>query len=179
MTSHPLAEDYFRWLAPQIREEHDPNRTHWGLVQIMHEKEYAQDRLVHNDHNRLKDGLALRTRFCYAHHIHPGSLSDLGPCSFLEVLIGLSHRMAFDLGGSPPGWAWCLVLNLELDKLADPVGERKASKIHTILDRCIHRDYAPDGFGGFFPLAWPNEDQRYVEIWYQMAAWINERHPEH
>jgi hypothetical protein len=36
-----------------------------------------------------------------------------------------------------------------------------------------------DGTGGFFPLAWPQEDQRAVELWYQLNSFVEELHPEH
>jgi hypothetical protein len=51
--------------------------------------------------------------------------------------------------------------------------------VEDILDTCIWRTYQPDGQGGFFPLAWPEEDQTKVELWYQIAAYIDELHPEH
>lgn len=177
MSSHPLAEDYLRWLEPQIRDENDnPNKTYWDLLGIMFEKEFVW--LIPNDDNRIVDGLDLRVEFCYAQHIRPNSLKNLGPCSFLEVLLGLSRRLAFTAGGSAPGWAWILVTNLELHRMADPVSQRKRRQIHDILDACIWRTYTPDGMGGFFPLAWPDEDQTQVEIWYQMASYFEEIHPE-
>jgi hypothetical protein len=183
MNNHPLAEDYLRWLAPQIRDENDNGLDHayWDLLVIMFDKEYPLQaaQLVPNDDNRLGDGLDLRVEFCYARHVRQGALADLGPCSFLEILIGLSRRLAFNVGGPPSGWAWTLLCNLELRRMTDPLSSYKARKIHNILDGCIWRNYQPDGTGGFFPLAWPEEDQRNVELWYQMAAWINELHPEH
>lgn len=177
MNNHPLAEDYLNWLAPQIRDEHDGSKTYSDLLTLMFNKEFVW--LVPNDDNRLGDGLGLRVEFCYAYHIRQGSLAHLGPCSFLEVLIGLSRRLAFDVGGNAPGWAWTLISNLGLRRMSDHLSRYKLEKANDILDRCVWRNYDPDGSGGFFPLAWPNEDQRKVELWYQMAAWINELHPEY
>lgn len=150
--------------------------TYWDLISVMFEKEFIW--MVPNDHNRLADGMDLRVEFCYAQHIRHDALDDLGPVSFLEVLIALSRRLAFAAGGEPPGWAWILVVNLELDKLFDPLSNRKLRKLDDILERVIWRTYAPDGSGGFFPLAFPEEDQTQKEIWYQMAAYIDEMHPE-
>lgn len=174
--SNSLTEDYLYWLAPQIRDERT-NKTYWDLLTIMFEKEFVW--LVPNDDNRLQDGLDLRVDFCYAQHIRSDALRNLGPCSFLEVLIGLSRRLAFDTGGGAPGWAWQLLINLELHKMADPLGRARKHRVHDILDTVIWRTYNPDGCGGFFPLSWPDEDQRQVELWYQMSAYINELHPEH
>lgn len=183
--SSTLSEDYLRWLAPQIRDEQDglsnPRREFWGLLELMYEKEFVT--FVPNDHNRCVDGLDLRLEFtretrtgrrgpvlrAFLDRVHPDP-----PSSFLEVLIGLSRRVAFNLGGNAPGWAWVLLSNLDLHHMADPLTRGKARRANHILDRCIHREYAPDGSGGFFPLSQPQEDQTEVELWYQMAAYTIE-----
>jgi hypothetical protein len=172
-----LTEGYLRWLGSQIRDEEQHPR-YLGLFEIMFQKEFEWT--VHNDENRNGDGLELRAEYCYAHHIREGSLRRLGShARFLEVLIGLSRRLKFAAGGDAPGWAWTLVTNLELHKMRDPMTHRKADKVNDILDTVIWRTYNPDGCGGFFPLAWPDDDQTRVELWYQMAAFIDELHPEH
>jgi hypothetical protein len=175
--SNPLAEDYFRWLVPQIRDEQSGPEQYWDLYSIMFEKEFVS--LVPNDDNRMVDGTDLRAEFCYSQHIRVDAFQELGPCSFLEVLIGLSRRLSFAAGGTSPGWAWQLVINLELDKMSDPLTRRKVRKVDYILETVIRRTYDPDGCGGFFPLAWPDEDQTQKELWYQMAAYIDELHPGH
>lgn len=185
MTNNPLSEDYLRWLAPQIRREEDghANRTYNGLLEIMYEKEFVW--LVPNDDNRVGDGLDLRVEFCRKHGLHG---EDLGaflwrnppeeppdpPCSFLEVLIGLSRRLSFLAGGDAPGWSWVLMNNLLLHRITDPVGRSKARRANDILDACIWRNYSYEGTGGFFPLERAAENQCKVELWYQMAAYINQ-----
>lgn len=176
--SNSLSEDYFRWLAPQIRETRDAQgETYDNLVTIMYETEFFSE--VANDDNRMVDGTDLRWEFGNIHNIPMHAREPLGPCSFLEVLIGLSRRLAFTAGGSAPGRAWELVTNLELHRMSDPLSQYKVRKAKDILDACIFRKYAPNGLGGFFPLAWPDDDQTEVELWYQMAAYIGELHPEH
>jgi hypothetical protein len=182
MTSHPASGDYPLWLASQIRGEEDghPGRTYDGLVTIMYETEFLW--FVPNDDNRKADGLDLRLEFCYEKNIskqEAGAFLDKGvpipPCSFLEVLIGLSRRLEFAAGGSPERWAWILMHNLDLHRITDPVGRGKARRAKDILQTCIHRNYEPNGVGGFFPLPESAaEDQRQVELWYQMAAYIDE-----
>lgn len=177
MSSHPLAEDYLRWLESQVRDPEDSQ--HWDLLILMYEKEFEQDWLVPNDQNRIQDGLDLRVEFCHAQHIRVGALADLGACSFLEVLVGISRRLAFAAGGDAAGWAWQLILNLGFRGYSDPLSRHKRKRVLEAMDTCIQRTYSPDGEGGFFPLGWPDEDQTRIEIWYQMSAYIDEIHPEH
>jgi hypothetical protein len=160
--TNSLSEDYLRWLAPQIREDDglsNPNREFWGLLTIMHQTPF--ECFVHNDDNREVDGRDLRVEFCRdVANVDTQALKHLGPASFLEVLIGLSRRLAFNAGGkNAPGWAWVLLNNLYLHRMADPLSSRSARKVDDTLNRCIRREYAPDGVGGFFPLEHPDEDQ--------------------
>lgn len=176
MTTSPQIEDYLHWLASQIRDEDDGNRgrTYSDLCTIMFEKEFVWVMPFEKDNNRLQDGKELRSEFCHVHGFHYNALEGIGPCSFLECLIGLSRRLEFNAGGSARGWSWSLLNNLELHRMWDPVTRAKKRKIDHILDRCIWRNYEPTGQGGFFPLAWSEEDQTKVEIWYQMHAYILE-----
>lgn len=164
------AEAYLGWLALQVRQ--DNGRSYDQLLRIMLEKEFVWH--VPNDDNRIADGLDVRREFT-----GETGLRVEGPCSVLEVLIGLSRHLEFMAEGDAAGWAWQLLCNLELHKLSDPVGPRKAIRADEILETLIWRTYSPDGVGGFFPLAWPDEDQRKVEIWYQMAFYVDEIHPEY
>jgi hypothetical protein len=177
--SDSLSEGYLQWLGPQIRDEENEGSgaQYWDLLSLMYEKEFTWS--VHNDENRLGDGLDLRTEYSRVTGASRADLLALGPCSFLEVLIGLSRRLEFSAGGSARGWAWILLGNLGLHKMVDPLNRRKVHKVDDILDTVIGRTYQPDGTGGFFPLAWPDDDQTQIELWYQMAAYIEELHPEH
>ena len=48
-------------------------------------------------------------------------------------------------------------------------------EVNDVLDRVIWRTYRWDGHGGLFPLNEPEKDQREVEIWYQLSAYLLER----
>lgn len=173
-----LREEYLRWLEPQFRDEHgNPDKNYWGLINLMFETPFGW--LLPRDENRVVDGLDLRVEFANQHRLRTDTLEFLGLCSFLEVLIGLSRRMAFVAGGQPPGWAWHLLTNLELDRLSDPFGPPKRNKAVEIMNTVIERTYSPDGTGGFFPLAWPEDDMTQIELWYQMNIYTSELHPEH
>lgn len=178
-TSAELKEEYLRWLEPQIRDEQSNNKTrsYWDLVNLMYEMEFVWS--IPMDNNRAVDGLDLRTEFAHEIGIRPELMQKhFGPCSFLEVLVGLSRRMAFVAGGDAPGWAWVLLTNLELQSMWDRLSHAKKDKAWAIMNAAIHRQYQPDGTGGFFPLAWPDDDQTRIELWYQLNSYVEELHPE-
>ena len=169
--SSALLGAYHTWLEPKAGLYRPPD-TYSDLLHMMWQKKFVWT--VPNDDNRIADGLEVRRLF----YLETGAEGYLGPCSFLEVLVGLSKRLAFQADGEPEGWAWQLLCNLELDKMRDPLGSRKVARCEQIMDDVIWRQYAPDGQGSFFPLSWPEGDQRQIEIWYQMAQYVNEIHPE-
>lgn len=171
-----LPEDYLRWLEPQLQDE-NPDRSYWELLNLMFERSF--DVVIDMDANRVHDGLDLRVNFAREHRYRLEIMQPLGAGTFLEVLIGLSRRMAFQAGGQAPGWAWILMENLGLHRMTDPLSQQKRRKAQEIMEVAINRNYAPDGNGGFFPLSWPDEDQTRVQLWYQMSAYIEELHPEH
>lgn len=173
----PLDELYLRWLYSQVGNVKlkNPARTHWSLLRQLYKKEFIW--LVPNDDNRLEDGRDLRMEF-----VHEEELTDLDPdwmelgCSFLEMLIGLARRLNFEEDQvSTPDWFWVLVDNLDLRDFNDKFGCPIAA-VDEVLDDVIWRTYRPDGYGGLFPLKHAEEDQRDVEIWYQLSAYLIENY---
>jgi hypothetical protein len=161
---------YLDWLGSQVRVDNGKSYTH--LLSALLEKEFVW--LIPNDDNRIADGLEIRQEFT-----EETGIRVEGVCSVLEVILGLARRLEFMAGGDAPGWAWQMICNLGLHKFADPIGTRKAFKVDEILQALVWRNYDPDGSGGFFPLAWTDEDQTKVEIWYQLSAYVEEIHPEY
>jgi hypothetical protein len=178
--SPPLEEEYLHWLHSQIAERRirHPRRTYWNLLAQLHHKRFVSK--VKYDSNRVQDGIDLRREFLDVTGFDPGPdwLEDNVPqCSFLELMIVLARRLAFDGGGEPNSWFWELVDNLELTPYWDRPRRSRLSErtIDDILNRVVLREYDPDGRGGFFPLRYPSEDQRGVELWYQLSAYVLER----
>lgn len=161
MTTKPIEKDYFRWLISLVGVDEDIEEGYFlNMLQTLHDREFTW--FVPNDDNRIADGAKLRAEFGY--NLPP----DRG-ISVLEVLIGISRRLEFHAGGTAYKWAEQLIKNLGL--------WRKVSnkKLNDILDNLIWRTYAPDGSGGFFPIAYWDDsqpDQTEVEIWYQMHTYI-------
>lgn len=97
---------------------------------------------------------------------------DLG-CSMLEMLIGLSRRLSFEAEGESRDWFWTLINNLALR--SDDKNPILVEVVDATLERVIWRTYNPDGSGGLFPLRRAHKNQRKVEIWYQLSAYLLER----
>lgn len=175
MTPLPLEEGYFRWLYGQVSDVRlrNPSRTYWSLLKLLHTKEFVW--IVPNDDNRLEDGCQLRHEFLMDHEVwdmDPNWLS-LG-CSMLEMLIALSRHLAFeDDGKTAREWFWHMLENIGIAKLTDRHNWSEQD-VEDILDNVIWRTYRPNGRGGLFPLKHANGDQREVELWYQLNAYLLE-----
>lgn len=162
-----LENSYLIWLENQVHVNN--GRSYHELFKQLQSKEFIW--LIPNDDNRIADGFDVRHEY-FRRYKHHAILSH--GCSVLEVIIALSRRLAFATGGAAENWAWTLIEHLGLHKMSGHIGRIRENQIEEILENLIWRNYHPDGTGGFFPLAWPNKDQREVEIWYQMCAYIDE-----
>jgi hypothetical protein len=166
-----LDDPYFIWLYSQVGDIKDRNRsrTYWNLLAQLHSIEFVW--LVPNDDNRAEDGRALREEWANEYGISLTSSSRSRGCSFFEMLIALSRRAAFEADGHAETWFWHFINNLGLSKYTDryPYNEAEVdARIHTVN----YREYDRNGRGGLFPMRYAYKDQRHVEIWYQMNAYL-------
>lgn len=127
--------------------------------------------LVPHDDNRALDGLAYR----YEYKAFTGFEPPLGDCTVLEVLIGIAERMSYilydpdkDNDDQVHVWFWHLMHNLHLN--SEDSYLENLDKVNVWLER----NYAENGDGGLFPLRFVTKNQKEIEIWYQMQAYINE-----
>ena len=172
-----LDEEYFIWLYSQIGNvsSKNPARTHWKLAKQLYTKEFIW--LVPNDDNRKHDGIYMRHEFLESQHLpdtEDPPWMEMG-CSMLEMLIALSRRLGFQTDDDPRAWFWELIENLGIGMAwsADKrYTEAKAQFVDDAIDRVIWRTYEPSGQGGLFPLPEATEDQRGVELWYQLGAYL-------
>ena len=175
---------YFLWLYHQIGvlSDSDPNRSHQLLAEQLHRTPFRWS--IPNDDNRGLDGADLRERFADEFAIDVREPWAQGPCSMLEMLISLAERMDHAASGlgledSAEGWFWRLLENADLAgatdaEYLDREGHTRKSVEYT-LDRILSRLYRYDGDGGLFPLQDQQSDQREVEVWYQMNAYLMEK----
>ena len=174
-----LDERYFDWLYRQVCSVRtkNPSRSYRNLLQILYTNQYVW--LIPNDDNRAEDGKYLRYEFLESEGIeqHPKDYywMDLG-ASFLEFLVALCRRLEFETDMDASSWFMELLENLDLKQFNDRAHLNQAY-VESVLERVNWRTYSPNGGGGLFPLDNPSRDQRKVEIWYQLSAYILERSP--
>jgi hypothetical protein len=177
MDAAPLDELYLRWLYGQVAlvDEQDESLTYWTLFRQMFTTKFLW--LVPRDENRLEDGKALRNVFLRDQRI---DRRDVDPnwidieCSFLELVVALANNLEFEAGGTVPYWFWKLLENIDLRQYHDAVEDYPAEEVEGILYTVMFRQYNRHGEGGLFPLKEPCEDQRGIEIWYQLSAYVLE-----
>lgn len=175
MSRPPLDELYFTWLYGKVGsvETANPSKTYWTLCRKLFTKEFIW--FVPNDDNRAEDGRDLRREFIEEERVLDVSEDwmRLG-CSVFEMLIALSRRLNFEADHiSARDWFWILITNLGFEFCNDANGFND-ERVDEAIDCMVWRTYRPDGYGGLFPLREPHQDQREVEIWYQLSAYILE-----
>lgn len=170
-----LDEEYLVWLYSQVGAVKLRNRSksYWSLTRQLFKTEFVW--IVPNDDNRVEDGRDLRYEFLDACGLEADHEWLHMGCSMLELLIALSRRLAFETEGQPRVWFWHLIETIGLKEFNDREFDAKSEKkIEEALNRVIFRQYEPDGRGGLFPLRNPSHDQREVELWYQLSAYLLE-----
>ncbi len=174
--NEPLENLYFNWLCAKvikIRYNKTPSTTFWRLFRTLHNIEFIW--LVPMDDNRIGDGKYLRYYFI----LETGIEDDLDwrhntPCSVLEMLIAFSVRCEFqasDLVGDAKHWFWKFLYNLGLTEANDS-SDITEEQIRDVIDVFIWRTYDYNGRGGIFPLEDARQDQRKVEVFYQLFDYL-------
>lgn len=177
MPPEPLDERYLTWLYSQVSDAKTKvrSKTYWSLFRQMHKTIFVS--IVPHDENRIADGKDLRYEFLAERQEEQGDLTfTRSPCSMLELLIVLARGLAFEMDEDVDVWFWHLIEVLELEEFNDRVyDDHIAETVEKTLDRVIWRKYRPDGRGGLFPLEHAHQDQRDVELWYQLNAYLLEQ----
>lgn len=180
MCNHKLKHDYFEWLCDLINVNTDTT-SYWLLARDLFSKEFYS--LVKHDENRGFDGLDLREEYCLIYNEYEEDVCD-SECTILEMLIALARRMNDEMYNPESGknytsrYFWEMINNLGLSLYSDDVYVELDGSFNcdNILTSFLDREYNQYGEGGLFPLNHPKEDQRKVEIWYQMQEYLKERY---
>lgn len=177
MSSEPLDELYLKWLYRQVADP-DQDLTFWNVLRILFTTEFVW--IVPNDENRISDGKALREEFLDTQGIRLRRSElhwiELG-CSMLELMVGLARRLEYEADrGRAHYWFWILMENIGLSE--ENVNDScmfSEEDVRDVLEMVIQRYYEPNGHGGFFPLENPRDDQRTIELWYQLSEYVLEQ----
>ena len=172
-------DPYFDWLCILIGIDSRTSGRNYGiLARALHSIEFRAK--LPEDRNRGMDGMQLRVEFMKYHGPY-GSSVNRGPCTMLEFFVALAKSMSFLRGGNASGhkteyYFWKMMDNLKLTKLTDDKWHYLNGDffVEDAIWRIQERQYDYSGAGGIFPLLHAREDQRRVEIWYQMHAWLGE-----
>lgn len=159
---------YFDWLYAKIHLSDVPYNSYSELLNILYKTEFIW--LLSGDDNRAEDGTDLRADFIRESKLDIDASWFNDGCSILELLVGFSKRAAFETELNSREWFWHFIQNLGLSGFYD--GLFDASVVDDILYNFVWRTYEYDGTGGLFPLKFPLNDQRKVEIWYQFCAYL-------
>lgn len=185
-----MHDEYFEWLLMKIGV--DQSDTGYSLLcSILHEMIFYP--ILEMDTDRWEDGVRYRYAFALAHEQNDTAAADLvadylddclGGCTMLELMTSLAEKMSFELLDSqfeagPGKWFEEMLGNLGLDIYTNrEMMENEAAyfNVDTILETVVFRKYGYSGEGGLFPLQYPDEDQRNVELVIQMNQYIAENY---
>lgn len=173
MIDEPIEETYFRWLYNKTAfvTNPTPSLTFYCLLRNLYTTEFIF--LVEGDGNRAQDGLDVRKEFFRETSLQKDLYwTDIG-CSVLEMLIALARKAEFFSDTSMREWFWIFLENLHLSHLND-AHPNVTYLTQQVMEKLLWRKYKSNGNGGIFPLSNPLEDQRNIEIWYQLHAYLNE-----
>jgi hypothetical protein len=176
-TEGTLDDLYIEWLykkAIGALGNKNPSKTYWKLAKHLYSWKFEW--LVHNDDNRGEDGKCLRNDFIYDYNVEDIEIGWLQlDCSMLEMFVALAERAAFESDMETGDWFWIFMENLGLKEYTDRHFDSDSeAAIDEACDRVIYRKYPRNGAGGLFPLRHAERDQRKVELWYQLAAYLLE-----
>jgi hypothetical protein len=180
MLSEPLDEQYFNWLYRRVRPDNlkTPLAGYEMVCGEMHRIVF--DDRVPNDDNRSADGKELRREFIEEQQdlkVHDCREWLSLDASIFEMIVALCDRCEFIAPLTVKIWFEIFLNNLGLcDYRDNELALKNRPKVRHALRKLNSRTYKGNGVGGLFPLKNPSQDQRNVEIWYQMAKYLDENH---
>lgn len=142
--------------------------------------------VLDNDGNRESDARHLREEYAYRAKLMFRDEWLLWDASVLEVLASLSFDMVDCVCEYPGDFEastgfWIMMENLGLDNFSDDIYmtkygfegfDRTRKDVERILNRWLKRRFTKTGKGSPFPRRRGVEDQRYVEMWYQLNGYV-------
>lgn len=167
---------YYEWLIGHISDI----ENHTIILRELFMRDFYA--VLPRDDNRAEDGLELRLYF-FEETKGNGVGMPSGACKVLEMLIALALRCERDImhdedfGDRTSKWFWMMIDNLGFTGFTDDqmyINSTISNLFEEKLEIFLDRKYTKKGVGGLFPLKKTKNDQRKVEIWYQMNEFLME-----
>lgn len=159
--------DYYIWLRELVGY-----RTYKKLLKHLDTIPYTW--IFTLDENRAAGGMNLRREYAWDTSTNEDDVR-VGPCTVLEMLIGVASHMEDQTGTPVSDCFWMLMENLSLDQYDDSNYNSKG--VEEIIEKWLGHNYSSNGAGSLFPLRNYPGDCRNLDIWSQMNAWISENFP--
>lgn len=172
---------YIEWVCSEILNlNKDEYNDLLYLIRTLNEIEFTYS--VPLDENRAADGLNLRSDYCYETGKYLDKSSGLLPnCTVFEMMAALAYKCESSImynyrnGLHPERWFFIMLNNLGIRECTVHNWDSKTSDyIYNCVHKMLHRQYKKNGEGGLFVIKNPKIDQREVDIWKQMNAFLNE-----
>lgn len=159
---------YKQWLLKKVGFDDNHYKK---LIQFLDQTNYIWN--IDWDENREMDGRYLREE-CNL-DLNPMD----APVSVLEVLIAFAIRIDDEYLGDPRDPHPEVIFSEMLDNLGLLYYDDSHfswSAIQNSLRVWLNREFEPNGVGSPFPLRHPPYDQREIQLWDQMNAYISENY---
>ena len=180
MTHIRIEKDYFEWMHGLVCGDIYTNQNSYrSLLEYLHNVTFTYS--IKKDGNRALDGIDLRYRFAeeYYPELRYSEVTELlsGPCSVLEMMIGLAIRCEETIMDDPSygnrmsQWFWKMIVSLGLGAMTDRRFDIRY--VEGVVERFLNREYEPDGRGGLFRIRNCEQDLREIEIWIIMLWYLD------
>jgi hypothetical protein len=166
--------DYIEWLKT-TRCDLDPHNQYCLLFRDLSALNFVS--IVDFDHNRIYEALYYREAYTGDTALPHDTVSML---EIIRTMAIKCEEVSFDAEhtNTVTEWFWQLLGNVGLDKFVDldyhDLGGGEV--VRNILCKIILRSYDHAGVGGLFPLRYPTENQRFIDLFYQMRAYVEENY---
>lgn len=173
-----IKSEYFRRLVDMVINKKHPKIDYIPLLDLLNSMKF--EIIDKKDEDRVSDGEYLRHKFCdeegIYEHLYEFDGTDV---SVLEVLIGLAERLSFQTWDFStgkhdiPDCFWEILRNLDIEKYS--AGNYKPLNIKEKVRIWMFRRFKKNGSGSPFPLQNAKNDQRFVDLWGQLNAYVMEK----
>ncbi len=185
-----MNESYFEWLLNKVGVTDDEDGYSY-LCAILHEVLFHP--LIDMDENRWMEARRYRWDYAVEHGYEEVWQQDemanqidesIGGCTVFELLISLAEKMQFETEDGPydanlAKWFNELIFNMGLKAYTNKefnMNEAAYFEAEDKINKMIFRQYRATGEGGLFPLRYPKQDQRGVELAIQLNNYLAENY---